>query len=106
MEYRIFNDWKKKLWSANEAETFENLLEDFKTWYKGQTFRNDEEKELFNQQIVDLKEKKTNFYNKQKSHPQVVKNSYIFREEEGKAIIALCNTVTELLKIKIRKQPK
>lgn len=101
MEYSTFNDWKKKLWASNESEAFESLLEDFKTWYKGQTFRNDEEKELFNQQIVDLKEKKTNFFNKQKSHPQIVKNSYIFREEEGKAFIALCNVVTKYLNSKI-----
>ena len=101
MEYRIFNDWKKKLWSANESETFENLLEDFKTWYKGQTFRNDEEKELFNQQIVDLKEKKTNFFNKQKTHPQIVRNSYIFQDNLANALTSLCNVVTEYIKSKI-----
>lgn len=101
MDFKIFNDWKKKLWSANESETFESLLEDFKTWYKGQTFRNEQEKELFNQQIVDLKEKKTNFFNKQKTHPQIVKNSYIFREEEGKAFIALCNVVAKYINKKI-----
>lgn len=101
MEYRIFNDWKKKLWSANESETFESLLEDFKTWYKGQTFRNDEEKELFNQQIIDLKEKKTNFFNKQKTHPQIVRNSYIFQDNLANSLTSLCNVVANYISSKI-----
>ena len=101
MEYRIFNDWKKKLWSANEAETFETLLEEFKTWYKGQTIRSDEEKEQFNLQIVDLKEKKTNFFNKQKSRPTITKSNYIFREEEGKAFARLCDAIATYLEKKV-----
>ena len=102
MEYRTFNDWKKKLWASNESETFESLLEDFKTWYKGQTFRNDEEKELFNQQIVDLKEKKTNFFNKQKNHPQVIKNSYIFQDNLANALTELCGALTKYINSKIK----
>lgn len=100
MEYRIFNDWKKKLWSANEAEVFETLLKEFKVWYKGQTFKSDEEKEQLNQQIVDLKEKKTNFFEKQKNRPTITKTNYIFREEEGKKIIEFLDVLTKILKKK------
>ena len=93
MDYRIFNEEKKKGWAANKPEEFQKWMDSFKEWYKGQTFRNDEEKNNFNQQIVDLKTKKEAFFSKTGGRAPIVRNNYILRENEGKAFEYLCYSI-------------
>ena len=97
MTYAIFNEEKKKGWACNTREEFDKWLAEFKEWYKTQTFRNDEEKENFNQQIVDLKTKKEAYFNKLGNRTPVIKNSFIFRESEGKAFEYLCYSLASYL---------
>lgn len=101
MDYKIFNEEKKKGWACNTREDFEKWLAEFREWFQCQIFRNGEEKEQFAQQIKDLKEKKEAYFSKQWNRPVV--NHYILRENEGIAFINLCNALAEYLNNKIKK---
>lgn len=100
MKYQEFNEKKKAGYAANTKEEFATWQTDFKQWWNGQTFANDEQKQNLLQQIKDLTDKKTAWLDKQGNRPTVVRNSYILREDEGKAFARLCNALAEYLEAK------
>ena len=101
MNFTIFNEWKTKAFQTKTEQEYKQWQEDFRAWY-GQNEWNDWEKNLIKEQLTKLNEQKEAYFSKQKQHPTILKNNFIFREEEGKAFTRLCNALADLLE----KQPR
>ena len=97
MKYAEFNEKKKQGYAANTKEEFTNWQTDFKQWWIEQQFANEEQKQNLLQQIKDLTEKKTAWFEKQSNRPNIVRNNYILRENEGAAFARLCNALADYL---------
>lgn len=103
IDLKTFNAYKTEAYQTKTKEDYDEWKKNFTVWWRGQEIA-PELKENLLKQIKDLDEKKNAYFDKYKNKPQVIKNNYIFREEEGEAFIALCNTLIELVNFKIGKQ--
>ena len=81
MKYQEFNERKKAGYAANTKEEFAN----------------EEQKQNLLAQIKDLTDKKNAWLEKQGNRPTVVRNSYILRDDEGRAFARLCNALADYL---------
>lgn len=96
MNFTIFNDWKNKAFQTKTEQEYKQWQEDFRAWY-GQNEWNDWEKNLIKEQLTKLNEQKEAYFSKQKQHPQIIKNNFILRPEEGQAFTRLCNALADAL---------
>lgn len=102
--YGKFNQLKKDLWAINEKDKIEPItkaVKDLLLEAKNTLSENaySKFKENIVNQYQDSLKKKTDFLEKKKSFP--VKQNYIFREDEGKAFINLCNSLSRLIEQKL-----
>ena len=95
IDWTNFNELKKKAWKTNSQDEWDQVKAEYRTMFE----RYDEEtrpyfKEKTAQQLADILEKKKPQWGRPKFAP---KESYIFREEEGKAFIALATALADYL---------
>lgn len=100
MKYQEFNERKKQGYAAQTKEEFTTWQTEFKQWWGEQTFTNEEQKQNLLQQIKDLTDKKNAWFEKQGNRPNIVRNNYILRENEGAAFARLCNALADYLEAK------
>lgn len=96
MDFKVFNEWKAKAFKTKTEQEYKQWQEDFRAWY-GQNEWNDWEKNLIKEQLTKLNEQKEAYFSKLKQHPTIVRNNFIFREEEGQAFTRLCNALADAL---------
>lgn len=89
-----FNELKNKAWQTKSQADYENWKEEFKTWYSQQELT-DYEKKKIKEQLEVLNTKKNEYFEKQKQHPQIVKNSFIFQDK-------LADALTKYIELKVK----
>lgn len=100
-DWKEFNDLKNEGWKANTQDEYTNWQAKVKEWY-GKQKLTDWDKEQIKQQLEKINNTKQEFFNKQKNKKQFQpKQSYIFREDEGRAFIKLCETFSQFLEQKM-----
>jgi hypothetical protein len=97
-DWSEFNDFKKEAYATKTNEQYEQWQVKFKEWYNT-TPMNEWEKEKVSEQIKELHSRKEAFFEKQKNHPQVIKNSFIFQDELAAALTEYIKVKTEMLKL-------
>ena len=100
-DWKEFNDLKNEGWKANTQDEYTNWQAKVKEWYSKQELT-DWDKEQIKQQLEKLNTAKQEFFNKQKNKKQFQpKQSYIFREDEGRSFTRLCNALADFLEKKV-----
>lgn len=97
-DWSEFNDFKKEAYATKTNEQYEEWQAKFKEWYNT-TPMNEWEKEKVSEQIKELHSRKEAYFEKQKNHPQVIKNSFIFQDELAAALTEYIKVKTEMLKL-------
>lgn len=103
INWNEFNALKQDAFSCKTEEqwqTVKHRYEEMVETYDEETRKYFKEKTV--PQLQTLYERKKAYWEKQKQHPQIVKNNFIFREEEGQAFTRLCNALAELLEKQAR----
>lgn len=100
MDFNEFNEWKSQGFKTKTEQEYQAWQESFKTWYSGREWT-DWEKNLIKEQIGKLNEQKQAWFEKQKTHPQIVRNSYIFQDNLANAVADLCGALTKYINSKI-----
>lgn len=98
INWKEFNALKQEAFSTKteqEWETVKARYMEMVDFYEGETRQTFKEKTV--PQLQALYEKKKAYWDKQKQHPIIQKNNFIFREEEGEAFTRLCNALADLL---------
>lgn len=100
-DWKEFNDLKNEGWKSNTQDEYTNWQTKVKDWYSKQQLT-DWDKDQIKQQLEKINNAKQEFFNKQKNKKQFQpKQSYIFREDEGKSFIRLCNALAEYFNAKL-----
>lgn len=95
VKFQEFNALKQEAWETKTPEEFEKVLVKLREWFKQQEL-NDEQRTNMTKQITDMKTKKEAWFARRKSYQ--TKSTYIFREDEGRAFINLCDALSDYLR--------
>lgn len=102
MDWKEFNELKKEAWQTKTTEEYEEWKNKFKVWYREQETTDEQNTQIYDQ-LEKLNKQKTEWLEKQKNHPTIVKNSFIFQDDLAKALTEYIKVKTKLLAKEIEK---
>lgn len=97
-KYQKIQGLKDELFQSKTEEAFNEVLEKLGEAVNADPTLSDTYKEKLRGYVKNLRTKKQEYWKKFANKPAYApKSSFIFREEEGKAFIGLCNALTAYL---------
>lgn len=93
MEKERLQELKDKAWQTKNQTEWDGVMQEIKQAVEGDNYAATSLRNYCKQILP----KKREWWQKTANRPSIVKNNYIFREDEGKAFIRLCDAIAENL---------
>lgn len=98
--WKEFNAMKDAAWKTKTQDEYTKWQEEFKEWYHKQELT-EWDKEQIKNQLEKINENKKTYFSK-KQYVTQPKQSYIFREDEGRAFVRLANALADYIEKKLQ----